>query len=83
MLVRTYVVHDLKAEAFLSPFVAVNDGVAMRMLQTSMSAPNSLFSSHAGDFQLVCVGEYDDKTGQLCPQDHRIICSLHELKESV
>lgn len=44
------------------------------------SAPQNLLYSHSADFDLYCLGEFDQKTGELISAVE-FICSASDLKE--
>lgn len=60
---KLYTIHDSKAEAFITPFFAINQGVAMRMFQTAAMDENHDFHKHAGDFTLFEIAVFDEKSG--------------------
>lgn len=60
-----YTVHDQKAMAFLSPFVAKTDGEAIRNFMDVCSDVNHIFHRHAHDFHLYRIGSYEDLTAEL------------------
>lgn len=67
--VRVYAVYDSKAQAFMQPFFAKNDGMACRLFQDSVRTPDSVLQAHPGDFTLFAIGAFDDSTGILHPED--------------
>ena len=82
MEVNIYAVFDLKAKAYLSPFSAATDGLAVRQVQDLVRQPNSIFNAHCEDFTLYRVGQFLDHTGQLVAQNEpAFIVSLLALKE--
>ena len=84
MEVNIYAVFDLKAKAYLSPFSAATDGLAVRQVQDLVRQPNSVFNAHCEDFTLYRVGKFLDHTGQLVGQNEpAFIVSLLALKEDV
>lgn len=63
MNVKMYSVFDRKVAAFAQPFYAVNDLVAMRCLKGVVSDHRSVIATNPADFDLFCVGEFNDDTG--------------------
>jgi len=60
-----YSVYDSKAEAFLQPFFATADGVAIRMFQQAANDSEHDFSKWAEDYTLFNLGKWDPKNGTL------------------
>lgn len=67
MLMNMYSVYDLKAEYFVPPWIARTHADAIRDFQKSVSTPNSPMGDHPSDFQLICIGTWDDISGVLTP----------------
>lgn len=65
MVLKVFSIHDSKAEAFMAPFTATTNGMAIRMVMNLLSDPNSQASKYPGDFSLFMLGEFDDNTGRL------------------
>lgn len=76
-----YSIYDSKAEAYLQPFFAKNHAVAMRMLENATRDPSSDFHNHSEDYTLFCVGEWDERDGNLFNHDANIsLANAIELK---
>lgn len=60
---KIYSVRDAKADAFLQPFFAVNDAVAIRLFTTACMDDDHLFSQHAEDYTLFRIGTFDPGSG--------------------
>lgn len=63
MITKVFVVHDVKAEAYLHPFLAPSKGLAMRRFADTVNDSSSQFNAHPEDFTLYEIGEYDDSVG--------------------
>jgi hypothetical protein len=61
---NVYTIFDSKAEIFKSPFMAMNDAVALRMIEQAASDPNTDLGRYPADFTLFFIGTYQDHTGQ-------------------
>jgi hypothetical protein len=59
-------VYDKKAESYSAPFYAQSKGVAIREFADVINKAdeNSLYYKHPEDFDLYCLGEFDDKTAK-------------------
>ena len=58
-----YAIHDLKAEAYLKPFFAEADGLAIRMFQEAANDPEHGFHKYAEDYTLFAIGVWDERAG--------------------
>lgn len=75
---KLFTVRDIQVEACLPPFLAANAGTAQRMLSDSARDNGSLLGMHPGDFELICIGEFDEQTGVVTGIDHQMIGNLTE-----
>lgn len=67
MKLNVYVVHDAKAEAYMSPFFLGTDAVAIRGFSDAISNPETPFGKHPSDYTLFCIGEYSEIKGEITP----------------
>lgn len=58
-------VYDSPAKAYLPPFVADTEKVALRMFEAACRDSQHQFARFAEDYTLFLVGEFDDFTGQV------------------
>lgn len=68
MILKSYSVYDNKAVAFLPPFFMFNDAVACRAFSDAVNDPSHQFHKNPTDYNLFCVGSFDDSTGVLVTQ---------------
>lgn len=63
--VKMYCVRDVKVGGFNNPFCFVNDAVAVRSFEALVNEPSqeSMISKYPGDYDLYCVGIFDQDTG--------------------
>lgn len=61
---KLYCVRDSKAEYYMAPFLAINDGTAIRNIQAAMQSDNDV-SKFPEDHSLWYLGTYDDETGKI------------------
>lgn len=78
-----YSIYDKKSELYQSPFVELNNGVAIRALQDVLKNQNHQFYNHSEDYTLYKVGIFDEMQGQVLPHAPEIIIELKNLKESM
>lgn len=67
MIINAYTLYDRKALQYHTPFFAVSDGAAVRLLQDLVADPNTMPGRHPGDFVLYGIGAYDDSNGSMLP----------------
>mgnify|MGYP000322833282 CR=1 FL=1 len=67
MILNIYVIHDAKAEAYMSPFFLGTDAVAIRGFSDAINNPESPFGRHPQDYTLFCIGEYSETKGEIEP----------------
>lgn len=64
MISKVYSIHDRKAGIFNRPFMESNEVIAIRNVERCFLDENSTFHLFPQDFELVCLGEYDDLSGK-------------------
>ena len=57
MIINQYSVYDYKAEVYSQPFTAINDQVAIRIMQNCVDAPEHTYSLNPEDFKLYKISE--------------------------
>lgn len=65
MITNLYSVFDLKANAFMPIFFAVNDAVAIRSFIAACTDDGHNFASTPEDYCLYHVGTFNDETGSV------------------
>ena len=65
MKLKVFVVHDEKAEAFMSPFFLATDAMAIRGFADAVNNPDTPFGKHPSDYTLFCIGEYSEQKGEI------------------
>ena len=63
-----YSIFDKKAKTYASPFPALNDSVAIRMVSVSATG-ESLLAQYPEDFSIFRVGTFSEETGVFSPND--------------
>lgn len=71
---------DRKLQAFYTPQFQPNDAVAIRALSDVLANDGRIFSSHPEDFELWCLGVFDDDmiNGGVVGNRH-LVCQLTDL----
>jgi len=62
---KTFSIHDSKAEAYLPPIFLKSVGEAIRAFQSSCEDVNSQFYKYPSDFTLVELGEFNETTAEI------------------
>lgn len=62
MLLQIFTIYDTKAGAYLPPFYLPQKGQALRTFGDCINDPKHQFSLHPGDYTLMSIGTWDDKT---------------------
>ncbi len=81
MILVMYSVWDSKADAYIQPFFATNDKVALRMFQNACDDSAHDFSRHSEDYTLFRIGTFDQQKGDLQPENVIVVARAHELQE--
>ncbi len=68
MVFGIYCVRDVKS-GFQTPTAQVNDAVAIRGFASAVINSDSVLFTHASDFALYKVAEFDADTGRITPLD--------------
>lgn len=69
MIMIVYSIRDKKTELYQPPFVSNNDATAIRSFKRALEQPDTLLALHPKDFELFCVGTFQDTTGEIQPYD--------------
>lgn len=82
MVLKMFSVFDKAVNAFLQPFFAPSAGAAIRMFTDACRDEKSSFSTHAHDYTLFHLGDWDDGTGITTPVDpHRLLGATEVIKK--
>jgi hypothetical protein len=78
---QLYVIYDTAADVHTMPYVFKNDKVAIRQFSGIVNGEQEhLYKSHPDQFELLCIGTYDDEDASLTI---KTIDSLGEEKEEL
>lgn len=69
---KVFTVHDIKAEAYNTPFFANTKGLAIRSFSELVNDPKSSVYAYPADFSLFEIGEYDLLTGIISGYSHPV-----------
>lgn len=72
MMLNVYSIRDVRS-GFLTPTIDQNDYIAARNFANAIMESKGVLFTHASDFQLFRIGEFDSDKGVLKP------AQLHEL----
>lgn len=71
MIMKFYAVQDLLTERFMNPALSESDAVAIRQFRSHLNNI-PLWRDNSSDYDLWCLGSYDDETGKITPDMHKI-----------
>jgi hypothetical protein len=69
MKLKIYSIRDAKTEYFSAPFFNHTHGEAERNFKKACDDKNSNLNQFPEDYDLYCLGDYDDNSGQITPLD--------------
>ena len=77
-----YSIKDTKSGLFNGCTLYVNDNVACRDARTLANDKSCLFGIYPGDYDLYCIGKFDDITGAITSEVRHVIslASLVDVK---
>lgn len=78
-------VKDLAAQAFGQPFFVSSTGLALRSFRDEVNrrADDNQMSRHPEDFELYCIGTYDDESGAVAPRGPELVARAKDLVDPV
>lgn len=65
---KIYAIHDRAIEAYGQPFFVKSQGQALRSFRDECENRESQFNKHPADYDLYLIGDYNDETGIITPQ---------------
>lgn len=65
MIHKMFTIHDSAAGAYLAPFFLHAEGMAIRTFTDCVNDEKHAFSRHPKDYTLMCLGQFDDNTGEI------------------
>lgn len=76
-----FTIFDTKAKAYMQPFFSKNAATALREVQSAVDNTEHGFNTHAEDYSLFHIGNYDENSGKIDPISPTHIINLVELKQ--
>lgn len=75
-----FCVLDVKAKAFIPPFVLPNNEMAVRAFADCVRDPAHMFAKHPEDYHLHRIGTFDDETGAVeCGVATEMVCTALQI----
>lgn len=71
-------IFDTAARAYAQPFYAPAQAVAVRGVKDMLSGDNQL-AKHPEDFELYCIGTFDDNEGVIVPCSPELVTRVKDL----
>lgn len=83
MIQGLYTLKDMIAEYHTPPFVSNNDTSAIRAVEQAVRSGKGMIGQYPEHFHLYCVGEFNDATGEVKSEEHKLVaqCSFMKPKE--
>lgn len=78
-----FVVKDRAIESFGRPFFVQSLAAAERSFGDEVNNPESVIALHPEDYDLYCIGEYDEWTGRIETSPAVLVCRAQDLKREV
>ncbi len=72
MKMNLYVIRDQRT-SFMTPSVDFNDQSAVRNFEHAVLQKDSLFNTHAEDYSLYRIGQYDNESGRITPEEFPVL----------
>lgn len=81
---KLFTLHDVKAENYSAPTCHASTGQALRSFSDAVNAKEGILATHAEDFTLFEIGEFDTCTGVITLYDaKKAIANGVDVKQSV
>lgn len=79
---EVYSLLDRKLKEFGQLVVAKNDELVRRSLLDGIRGSKSVMELHSSDFDLFCVGSFDEETGILTHKPLRLVVNVGDILEA-
>lgn len=76
---KIFSIFDRAAQVYNTPFFQAARGVALRSFQDLTNDSQSMVHKHPGDYQLYCLGGFDEETGELMVCKPELIANAIDL----
>ena len=81
MTKNMYTIFDNVSKLYEAPFIEVNNGTAIRRLQSLMEQnPNSPFAKYPDNYTLINIGTWEDEVGVPTVDKHSNVAELVAIK---
>lgn len=81
-MLKLYSIKDTKG-GFYEPQVAQNDALAVRSIRGVVNSGKGILAQYPEDFELWCIGSFDETTGIIIPGELKCVIRLNALKDVV
>lgn len=79
---QIYTIYDSKAGAYLQPFFAKTEGVAIRYIRSALQDEKHEFFVHAEDYSLWHIGAFDELSAEISAYPPKHIGAMHHFKQA-
>lgn len=81
MMIKVFSLYDSKAEAFIKPFMLLQEGVAVRELTDAVNQADTNVGQHPEDYILYHIADFDNATGEYINHNpHKLLTNCLSLK---
>lgn len=79
MLLNIYSIYDVKAKAYINPFLLPNDQMAIRTFSDCVNDVNHQFNKNPDDYILYKLSEFDNISGNFISEKMEQMCKGTDL----
>ena len=80
MIKNLYALFDKAADLYSEPVPMLTDGLMVRTVTDMIAGGKHPVSMHPSDFSIVCVGEWNERTGTIAEIEPRVVTQCDILK---
>lgn len=79
---KLYSIYDKPAKTYQQPWVAPHDVQAIREITKAVNdpRPENMLYVHVKDFELYCIGEFNQDTGDITPEN-RLLAPCEQMQK--
>lgn len=82
MILNVLAVKDRAANAFMQPFFAPTEAMAVRSFREEVGKAESPFHKNPEDFDLYWLGTFDDGKGAIRSEDPRLVARAQDIRSA-
>lgn len=82
MIRKVVSVYDRKAFVFMTPFISLTIGEAVRIFEDAVKDDKTMLNKHPADYSLYHLADFDDVSGTYIPLERHVIAEAVEFLDS-